>query len=82
MPDQPYQVYVVQGRGARDYSDCQAALAEVPAHMTALPFIGTEDEMISRTRDADALVISSSPVTRGVMKAYEVRVNESLRQAR
>ncbi|HEY5725080.1 MAG TPA: C-terminal binding protein, partial [Methylomirabilota bacterium] len=71
MPDQPYQVYVVQGRGARDYSDCQAALAEVPAHMTALPFIGTEDEMISRTRDADALVISSSPVTRGVMGALE-----------
>jgi D-3-phosphoglycerate dehydrogenase / 2-oxoglutarate reductase len=71
MPDQPYQVYVVQGRGARDYSDCQAALAEVPARMTALPFIGTEDEMISRTRDADALVISSSPVTRGVMGALE-----------
>ena len=71
MPDQPYQVYVVQGRGARDYSDCQAALAEVPARMTALPFIGTEDEMISRTRDADALVISSSPVTRGVKGALE-----------
>ena len=71
MPDRPYQVYVVQGRGARDYSDCQAALAEVPARMTALPFIGTEDEMISRTRDADALVISSSPVTRGVMGALE-----------
>jgi D-3-phosphoglycerate dehydrogenase / 2-oxoglutarate reductase len=71
MPDQPYQVYVVQGRGARDYADCQTALAEVPARMTALPFIGTEDEMIARTRDADALVISSSPVTRGVMGALE-----------
>jgi D-3-phosphoglycerate dehydrogenase / 2-oxoglutarate reductase len=71
MPDQPYQVYVVQGRGARDYADCQAALAEVPARMIALPFIGTEDEMIARTRDADALVISSSPVTRGVMGALE-----------
>jgi D-3-phosphoglycerate dehydrogenase len=71
MPDQPSQVYVVQGRGARDYADCQAALAPVPARMTALPFIGTEDEMIARTRDADALVISSSPVTRGVMGALE-----------
>jgi hypothetical protein len=30
--------------------------------MTALSFIGTEDEMIARTRDADALVVSSSPV--------------------
>jgi D-3-phosphoglycerate dehydrogenase len=71
MPDQPYQVYVVQGRGARDFSDCQAALDEVPARMTALPFIGTEDEMIARTRDADGLVIASSPVTRGVMGALE-----------
>jgi phosphoglycerate dehydrogenase-like enzyme len=64
-------VYVVQGRGQRDYADCQAALARVPARMTALSFIGTEDEMIARTRDADALVISSSPVTRGVMSALE-----------
>jgi D-3-phosphoglycerate dehydrogenase len=39
--------------------------------MTSVPFIGTEDEMIARTRDADALVTSSSPVTRGVMGALE-----------
>ena len=71
MPAQPYQVYVVQGRANRDFADCQAALAEVPARVTSLPFLGTEDEMIARTRDADALVISSSPVTRGVMGALE-----------
>jgi len=52
MPDQPYQVYVIQGRGQRDYADCQAALAHVPARMTALPFIGDEDELIARARDA------------------------------
>jgi D-3-phosphoglycerate dehydrogenase len=39
--------------------------------VTSLPFLGTEDEMIARTRDADALVTSSSPVTRGVMGALE-----------
>jgi len=71
MPAQPYQVYVVQGRANRDFADCQAALAEVPARVTSLPFLGTEDEMIARTRDADALVTSSSPVTRGVMGALE-----------
>jgi len=71
MPDLPYQVYVVQGRATRDFVDCQAALADVPARMTSVPFIGTEDEMIARTRDADALVTSSSPVTRGVMGALE-----------
>jgi len=71
MTDQSYHVYVIQGRGQRDYADCQAALAPVPARMTALPFIATEDEMIAKTRDADALVTSASPVTRGVMSALE-----------
>ena len=71
MTDRSPHVYVIQGRGQRDYADCQAALAHVPARMTALAFIGTEDEMIARARDADALVISSSPVTRGVTSALE-----------
>ena len=71
MPDQPYHVYVIQGRGQRDYADCQAAVAHVPARMTALPFIGDEDAVIARTRDADALVVTASPVTRSVMSALE-----------
>ena len=71
MTDHSYHVYVVQGRGQRDYADGQAALVRVPARMTALPFIATEDEMIARMRDADALVTSASPVTRGVMSALE-----------
>ena len=71
MTDRPYHVYVIQGRAQRDYADCQAAIAQVPARMTALPFIGKEDELIARARDADALVISSSPATRGVMSALE-----------
>ena len=71
MTDKPYRVYVIQGRGERDFSDCQAALAQVPARMTSLPFIGKEDEIIARTRDADALVVSFSPVTRAVMSALE-----------
>ena len=71
MTDQPYHVYVIQGRGQHDYADCQAALARVPARMTTLPFIGDENELIARTRDADALVVTYSPVTRGVMGALE-----------
>jgi len=71
MTDKPYHVYVIQGRGQHDYADCQAALARVPARMTALPFIGDENELIARTRDADALVVTYSPVTRGVMGALE-----------
>jgi D-3-phosphoglycerate dehydrogenase / 2-oxoglutarate reductase len=71
MTDPSPHVYVIQGRGQRDYADCQAALARVPARMTALPFIATEDELIAKTRDADGLVISSAPVTRAVMSALE-----------
>jgi D-3-phosphoglycerate dehydrogenase / 2-oxoglutarate reductase len=71
MTDKPAQVYVLQGRTQRDYSDCQAAMAHVPARMTVLPYIATEDETIARTRDADALVVSFAPITRGVMSALE-----------
>jgi D-3-phosphoglycerate dehydrogenase len=71
MPDRPFQVYVIQGRGQRDYADTQAALASVPARVTTLPFIGDETELVGATRDADALIVSSSPVTRGVMSALE-----------
>jgi len=71
MPDRPYHVYVIQGRGQRDYTDCQTALAGVPARMTTLPFIGDEGELIDKARDADGLVTSASPVTRNVMSALE-----------
>jgi D-3-phosphoglycerate dehydrogenase len=71
VADRPFKVYVIQGRGERDYADCQAALERVPAQMISLPFIGDADEVIARTRDADALIISSSPVTRRVMESLE-----------
>src|SRR6059036_3743785 len=71
MVDRSYRVYVIQGQTERDWSDCQAALARVPARLTALPFIGDPDELIARTRDADALVVVSSLVTRAVMSALE-----------
>src|SRR5262245_52945566 len=71
MVDRSYRVYVVQGQTERDWSDCQAALAHVPARLTALPFIGEPDELIARARDADALVVASSPITRGGMSALE-----------
>jgi D-3-phosphoglycerate dehydrogenase len=64
-------VYVIQGQTERDWSDCAAALARVSARLTALPFMRDEAEMIARLRDADALVTSFSPVTRGLMAAVE-----------
>jgi phosphoglycerate dehydrogenase-like enzyme len=71
MTTRPLNVYVNQGRGQRDYADCQTALDRVPARLESLPFIGDADQVIQRARDADGLIVSSSPVTRRVMEALE-----------
>jgi D-3-phosphoglycerate dehydrogenase / 2-oxoglutarate reductase len=71
MVEKPFKVYVIQGRHPRDFSDCQAALARVPADLESLPFTRQEDEIIERARDADALIVSSSPMTRRVMSALK-----------
>jgi D-3-phosphoglycerate dehydrogenase len=71
MTDRPYRVYAIQGRAELDFADCEAALARVPARMTTLPFMRDEEEIIRHTRDADALVVVYSPITRAVMSALE-----------
>jgi D-3-phosphoglycerate dehydrogenase len=71
MSARPASVYVVQGQTERDWADCAAALAGTGARMTTLPFIATGEELIARARDADALVSTFTPVTRGVMSALE-----------
>src|ERR671935_441333 len=71
MSEKQYKVYVIQGRSERDYADCQAALARVPADLSVLPFIGDAAEVIERTHDADGLIASSSPITREVMSALK-----------
>jgi D-3-phosphoglycerate dehydrogenase / 2-oxoglutarate reductase len=69
MAEKPFKVYVIQGRNERDYRDCQTALAAVPAHLEALPFLRQEEDIMAQTHDADALIVSSSPITRRVMSA-------------
>jgi D-3-phosphoglycerate dehydrogenase len=71
VSDRPLKVYVIQSRSERNYADCQAALDRVPAQLVSLPFISDPDAVIARARDADALIISSSPVTRRVMESLE-----------
>ena len=71
MTEKAHHVYVVQGQKDRDYSDVATALAHIPARVTVLPFMRDERQMIDRMRDADALVVSFSPVTRGFMSAAE-----------
>ena len=72
MSDKPAKVFVIHGRGAqRGYEDAQAAVAHVPATLTVLPFIGTEEGVIDALRDADGVIIAASPMTRAVMSACE-----------
>jgi D-3-phosphoglycerate dehydrogenase len=71
MTTRPLKAFVIQGRNQRDYADCQTALDRVPARLESLPFIGDAEEVVQRARDADALIVSSSPVTRRVMEALE-----------
>ena len=71
MPDQKLaKVFVVQGRGQRDFADTRTALKGVAA-VTVLPFIGDEQGMIDALRDGDAVIIAASPVRRAVMSACE-----------
>jgi D-3-phosphoglycerate dehydrogenase len=65
------RVYVILGNAQWDFADCQTALNRVPARMISLPPSEGEDEIIAKARDADALVVSSAPVTRAVMSALE-----------
>jgi D-3-phosphoglycerate dehydrogenase len=69
MNAKPFTVYVIQGRSARDYGECQAALADVPAQLKVLPFLAREEDIIAQAHDADALIVSSSRITRRVMRA-------------
>ena len=53
MTARPSQVYVVQGRGPRDFADAQRALDSVPAKVITLPFIGDDEDLtdqVSRRR--------------------------------
>jgi D-3-phosphoglycerate dehydrogenase len=71
MAAKPFTVYVIQGRNPRDFSDCQAALATVPAHLESLPFLRNEEEIIERAHDADGLIVSGSRITRRVMSVLK-----------
>src|SRR5512144_1350861 len=71
MAGRSLTAYVIQARAPRDYGDCERALARVPARLETLPFIEDEAGVIEQARDADALIVSSSPVTRRVIEALE-----------
>ena len=42
MSEKPYKVYVIQGRGQRDYTDSQTALARVLTNQRPLHVVNAE----------------------------------------
>jgi D-3-phosphoglycerate dehydrogenase len=71
MTDNLPHVYVIQGRGPRDFAACERVLDKLPAKLTNLPFIADPAQIIEAAADADALISASSPVTREVMTALD-----------
>jgi len=71
MTDNLPHVYVIQGRGPRNFAACQKVLGAFPARMSELPFTDDPADIIASAGDADALISSASPVTREVMSALE-----------
>jgi D-3-phosphoglycerate dehydrogenase len=71
MAAQVFNVVVIQGRNPRDFSDCQAALASVPAQMATVPFVREEEDIIRHAQEADGLIVSSSHITPRVMSALK-----------
>ena len=74
MTEQPYHVYVIQGRGQRDYADCQAgaALAVEGAEEEAAaldPSYAAARSAIAERRYADALRLLGEALARNPQNA-------------
>ena len=65
MSAQRFKVYFLGGND--DLADAREELDKVDATLEMLPFPKDEDETISRTSDADGLIVVDSPITRKVL---------------
>ena len=69
MADDRFTVYYIGRWQAEDLTDTRAALADVGASLELLASTNDEDEIIRNARDADGIITSESPITRGVLEA-------------
>ena len=69
MSAQRFKVYFIGGND--DLTDAREELDKVDATLEMLPFPKNEDETISRTSDADGLIVVDSPITRKVLSGLE-----------
>ena len=69
MSAQRFKVYFIGGND--DLTDAREELDKVRATLEMLPFPKDEDETVSRTSDADGLIVVDSPITRKVLSGLE-----------
>ena len=63
--------FTVYSLGAGDHDDTVEELEKVGARLIPLERLESEDEIIEQTKDADALIVTESPITRRVLSALE-----------
>ena len=72
MSDTNFTVYFIGGQNpGANHADTIEELDKVGARLVPLPRLEDEDEIIERTADADALIVSEAPITRKVLSSYD-----------
>mgnify|MGYP000527714489 FL=1 len=69
MTEQKFNVSYIGYRPNTNLDDTIEELEKVGAKMELLPFLDDEDEIIQKTKGADALIVVEAPITRKVLSA-------------
>ena len=69
MTEQKFNVSYIGYRPNTNLDDTIEELEKVGAKMELLPFLEDEDEIIQKTKGADALIVVEAPITRKVLSA-------------
>jgi len=71
MTEAKFKVYFMGGATRESLADTIEELDRVGAVLEVLPALQREEEIIEKTGDADALILSNSPITRHVLSSLK-----------
>ena len=71
MTDSRFTVYYVGHTPSANHADTIEELDRVGAELALLPRLDDEDEIIAQAKNADALIVVESPITRKVLSSLE-----------
>ena len=71
MTDSRFTVYYVGHTPSANHADTIEELDKVGAELALLPRLDDEDEIIAQAKNADALIVVESPITRKVLSSLE-----------